>query len=132
MPRFEVTAEDGRLLLNLYELRREPVLRQARDWFAGQFEAASYAEFERLCPRGSDNNRFFRMVTSYWDMAAAIVVQGALNEELFFEATGEHLLVWRKIAAWVGELRQARNLPRYLHNLEELAARHQRYLAERA
>jgi hypothetical protein len=126
------TAQDAEVILRLYELRREPVLRQAREWFAREFGAAGFAEFERQCPPGSDANRYFRMVTSYWDMAAAIVLQGAVHEALFFETNGEFMLVWNKVAAWIGEFRAARGHPRFLRNLEQLVARRERYLAAQA
>lgn len=125
------TAQDAEVVLRLYDLRREPVMRQAREWFMFEFDAPTYADFERQCPTGSDPNRYWRMVTSYWDMAAALALQGAVDEALFHETQGELMLVWRKVGPWLGELRKARNNDRYLHNIEEIAARRERYLAAR-
>ena len=120
-------AADAELVLKLYELRREPVLRQAREWFVREFHATGIEEMEALCPAGSEANRFFRMVTSYWEMAAALVVHGALDEALFVETSGECLIVWRRMEAWIEALRAHRRHPRYLRNIEEVAQRAQAY-----
>ena len=120
---------DAQVVLQLYELRREAEMRKAREWYMCEFNAATFAEFEWQCPAGSDANRYWRMVTSYWDMAAALVLHGAVDEGLFFETQGEMMLAWRKVAPWIGELRQARGNPRYLRNLEQAAARRERYMA---
>ena len=66
--------EDARLLLWLYELRRDPVLRRARQWFATSFRRQTIDEFPRLCPPGSDQEAYFRMVYSYWEMASSFVM----------------------------------------------------------
>jgi hypothetical protein len=124
-----VTSADAEVILRLYELRRETELRKAREWFVFRFEAPTYADFERQCPRGSDENRYYRMVTSYWEMAAALVLQGAVADHLFFETSGELMAVWRKVKPWIADLRAARGNPRQLHNLEEIAGRYERYLA---
>jgi hypothetical protein len=123
------THADAELVLRLYELRREPVMRQAREWFMREFKATTLAELQEQCPPGSDANRFYRMVTTYWEMAAAIVNQGALDQALFFETNGEFLAVWRKVSPFLAEMRSARNAPRLLHNLEELYRRWERYTA---
>ena len=121
------TAEDAELVLKLYELRREPVLRQAREWFMREFNPQSQEEMQRLCPPGSDANRFYRMVTTYWEMAAACMVHGGIDEALFLETSGECMVVWRKVAGWVGDVRAARHQPGYLRNVEEVAKRMEAY-----
>ena len=124
------THADAELILRLYELRREPVLREARDWFAREFKASTADELAKQCPPGTDANRYYRMVTTYWDMVAAIVNRGALDETLFFDTNGEFIGVWRKVAPFLPELRKARNAPRLMRNLEELYRRWERYSAE--
>ncbi len=123
------THADAELILHLYELRREPVLREARDWFAREFKATTAAELTQQCPPGSDANRYYRMVTTYWDMVAAIVNRGGLDETLFFETNGEFLGVWRKVQPFLNEVRQSRNAPRLMRNLEELHKRWERFSA---
>jgi hypothetical protein len=77
------TYEDANLLLRLYELRREDKMRQARDWFNKNFHANNLEELSKICPLGSQEHAYFRMVSSYWDMAASFVTSGVLQRELF-------------------------------------------------
>ena len=79
----QATYQDAQLLLSLYDLRREERLRAARAWFTGNFSAGSLAEALEKYPPGSDQNAYYRMVGTYWDMAASFVVRGVLHEELF-------------------------------------------------
>jgi hypothetical protein len=116
--------EDANLILRLYEERREPKLREARDWFIGDFHASNLAEATKKYPPGSDENRMYRMVVSYWDMVGAIVNAKILDASLFYQTTGEHLIVWEKIRPYVGELRDMQKNPIAYRNLEQLAASH--------
>ena len=112
------TYDDANLCLRLYELRREDKLRQARAWFAQNCAAETLEDLNRIAPPGSQENTYMRMVTSYWDMAAALVVSGVLNQELFFETNPECLFVWERLRHVVPEFRQAFKNPRAYHNLE--------------
>jgi len=93
----EVTHEQVNLMLRLYDIRREPRLREAREWFINSFNVTSAEEMMKLCPPGSRENAFMRMVITYWDMVASIVNRGLIDEDLFFENTGEQWLVWERI-----------------------------------
>jgi hypothetical protein len=117
----QATYEDANLVLKLYELRREEKLRQARQWFTGQFSASSMEEWAQRCPPGSPENAYFRMVTSYWDMAALFVVQGVLDSELFVRSAGECIFVWERIRPFIAPMREAYQNPLYLKNLETVA-----------
>jgi len=112
------SAQDAELILHLYELRREPVLRQARDWFAREFNPKSAEEMRTLVPPGSEANRYFRMVTTYWEMATSLLAHGAVDEALFLDNCGEALMVWRKLAGVIEAIRAERNQPRYLMHVE--------------
>jgi len=111
---------DVDVILKLYDLRREDRMRKARGWIFG-YKAATAAEHQAACPPGSDENAYFRMVTSYWDMAASFVTSGAVNKELFLESAGELLFVWEKTKAAIAENRKATSNPKYLSNLEAVA-----------
>jgi hypothetical protein len=124
----QATYQDAELVLKLYEMRREERLRAARAWFVTNFKVQSLAEVMEKFPPGSDNNAYFRMVTSYWEMAASFVVRGVLHEELFFENNTEMLLVWERAKVFVGEFRAARKNPLYLRNLEKAAERYVQWL----
>lgn len=91
------THEDANLLLRLYELHREEKLRKAREWFMKNFHAGTMEEFQKLCPLGSEENAVYRMVVSYWDMAASFVTAGVLHEKLFTQNSRELLFVWERI-----------------------------------
>jgi hypothetical protein len=90
-------------------------------------------EFLKLCPAGSDENAYFRMVTTYWEMAASFVVNGVLNRELFYRANNmELLLVWEKIKRMVPELRTVNNDALRYKQMEEVADGFIEYLNENA
>lgn len=116
------TYEDANLLLRLYELRREEKLRKAREWFGRNFKARNVDEFQKLCPVGSEENAYFRMVTSYWEMAASFVTSGVLHQELFAENSRELLFVWERIRDIVPGLRETYKNPKTARNLETVAA----------
>ena len=113
--------EDANLILKLYELRREEVMRKARDWFLMQFNPGSIEDFTAVMM--SDKGAYFRMVTSYWDMAASFVNHGAIDEQMFTDANGEHMVVFAKVEPFLAEMRTMSGSPQYLQNLEKLVMR---------
>jgi len=124
----QATYNDAELILKLYEMRREQRLRAARSWFLGNFVANSLAEAMEKYPLGSDHNTYYRMVGTYWDMAASFVVRGILHDELFFENSGEMLMVWEKMKNFIADLRRVRNNPLLYRNLEKGAQRYIEWL----
>jgi hypothetical protein len=115
------TYDDVNLILRLYELRREEKMRQARNWFVMSFKARTMDEFNAICPPGSEENAYFRMVTSYWDMAASFITGGVLNEDLFFQSGGELLFVWEKVRDLAPPIRDLTKNPLAWKNLETVA-----------
>jgi hypothetical protein len=115
------TYDDANLLLRLYELRREEKLRQARDWFNKNFHATNLEELSKICPQGSQEHAYFRMVSSYWDMAASFVTSGVLQRELFMQNSRELLFVWIRMSDIVPALREAYKNQDFARNLETLA-----------
>src|SRR5450759_2548984 len=97
------TYEDAQLVLKLYELRREEKLRAARDWFGGKFFPQTAEDVIALT---GTENAYYRMVTTYWEMAASFVARGVLNADLFLDSGGEMIFVWTKLADLVPQLRQ--------------------------
>ena len=122
-PANPVSYEHVNLLLKIYDLRREQKLRAARQWFMMEFHANSLEDYRQKYTAGSDEEAYIRMVTSYWDMVAAIVNHGAIDDDLFLETTGEHFLVWEKYKHLVPAIRSMFKNPFFLHNLEKLAER---------
>jgi hypothetical protein len=120
----EVTNEQVNLMLRLYEERREPRMREARDWFGANFHGVNSAEdLMRLCPPGSQGNVYMRMVLSYWEMVASIVNRGLIDEEFFFENSGEQWAVWEQVKPVIGAWRAMFSSPKFLANLEEQCTR---------
>jgi hypothetical protein len=97
--------ENAQLNLRLFELRREPVLREARAWFLAEFNPDSLDEVTRIV-RG-ERNPSFRMVLGYWDMAASLVTTGAIDPASFLAAHSEVFATFSKIQPFLGEMRNA-------------------------
>ena len=113
------TYEDAALVLRLYELRREEKLRAAREWFRAKFFPQSFEDVKAVALGAGIENTHYRMVTTYWEMAASFVAQGVLHPELFFDSGGEALFVWAKIGDFVPQMRKEYQSPRLLMNLEK-------------
>jgi hypothetical protein len=116
----QATYDDANLILKLYELRREEKLRDAREWFALEFFPQSMDDFKGVQVPGSKENTYFRMVTSYWDMAASFVTSGVLDAQLFLQSGGEMLFIWAKMGDFVETFRQNAGSPEYLSNIEKV------------
>jgi hypothetical protein len=114
-------SEDANLILKLYELRREEVMRKARDWYLSQFNPGSVQDITNAVM--SEQSAYYRMVTTYWDMAASFVNHGALDEQMFIDANGECLVVFAKIEPFLAEIRATSGMPQYLQHLEQLVMR---------
>ena len=114
----QATYDDANLILRLYELRRDEKLRKAREWFAANFVASSEEDILRIAPPGSQENAYMRMVISYWDMAAALVTSGVLNQELFLKTNGECLYVWERVRVLAPAMRAFHKNPNAWSNLE--------------
>jgi len=117
----QATYDDVNLVLRLFELRREQKLRAAREWFGKSFKASSLDELAALCPLGSEENAYFRMVMSYWEMAASFITSGVLNQELFFQSGGELLFVWERVRDLVAPTRELYKNPAIYKNFETVA-----------
>jgi hypothetical protein len=109
--------EEAGLILELYKLRRDETMRQARDWFFREFNPESLADFNAAM--FGPHSGHVRMVVSYWDMAAALVKNGAVSLELFDDCNGEHIGTFAKIEPILGEIRSTYG-PRFALNLEKL------------
>ena len=94
------TAADAELILRLYELRRESRMREARNWVVHEFNPKTLDELLAVQRDfGSEHNQFWRQVISYWEMAAAFVLRGVLDGDLFFDSVGEIILSRRSLGA---------------------------------
>lgn len=110
--------ESATLLIRLYELRREPTMREARAWYVSKFNPTSVDDMIATL-RGPDSAHF-RMVTSYWDMAASFVLNGAIDEKMFTDSNGEHVIVYAKMEPFLAEYREKMGNPNYYASIEQL------------
>jgi hypothetical protein len=112
--------EDADLILKLYDLRREAVMREARNWMF-TFNPTSIQDVMQTMV--GEHSGHLRMVISYWDMACAMVTNGAIDEELFNQTNGEHIFVYMKMEPVIEEVRQMFGNPDFLKNLETVVKR---------
>ena len=108
--------ESAQLNLQLFDLRREPVLREARSWFILDFNPEALAEF--VAAISGERNSAFRMVISYWDMAASLVTNYAIDADSFRAAHGEIFAAFSKISPFLADLRQMRGEPEICKHME--------------
>jgi hypothetical protein len=108
--------ESAILNLKLFNLRREPVLRDARQWFLAEFNPESFTELAAIA--GGARNAMFRMVLGYWDMAASLVTTGAVDGEAFRAAHGEIFMTFAKVYPFMRELRAASGEPDFCRHIE--------------
>jgi len=110
--------ESAELILKLYDLRRETKMREARNWIFS-FNPTSAEQYWQTM-MDPEVGGYLRMVTSYWDMAAAMVNHGAIDADLFNETAGEHVMVFAKVQPFLAELREKFQNPDAFKNLERV------------
>jgi hypothetical protein len=119
----KATATDAQLIMQLYDLRREPEMRKARSWWLGEFWPQNADDMLKVVgATGTQENNWLRQVGGYWSMAAAFVLQGALNEELFIQpaVSGEMVFVFAKVQPFLKELREKIGDPQMFENIEKV------------
>jgi hypothetical protein len=122
MERMLATPADAEIVLRLYELRTEAVMREGRAWMTGEFWPTTAEEFFAVSGNPTHpHNAHFRQVTSYWEMAAAMVLHGAVSAELFVDCNSEGFFLLAKFAPILDQIR-ARS-PGFLIKTSELITR---------
>jgi hypothetical protein len=116
----DTKTQDSLVILKLYEIRSEALMREARRWFFSEFAPKSGKEIVQLLGSGERESAFYRMVASHWDIAASLVNNGGIDEKLFLDANSEHLFVFAKLQPFVAEIRETIGEPDYLAHLERL------------
>jgi hypothetical protein len=104
------------LILKLYDLRREALMREARNWFF-MFNPTTPADIMDVLT--SDKSGLYRMVISYWDMACSFVNNGAIDAQMFNDANGEHIFVYAKMEPFIPAMREQMGAPQFLAHLEK-------------
>lgn len=119
----KATAQDAELILKLYELRREPEMRKARNWWMSDFWPRSADDFLKISGApGTQENAWLRQVGGYWGMAASLVSAGALNADLFLKpgVSGEMFFIFAKIHPFLPELREKLSDPEAFLDIEKV------------
>ena len=126
------THEQAQLHLQIYDLRREARMRQARDWFFQNYFVDSLDDAMRIAAPGTEAGAFAGMVFGYWEQACALLNYGLLHEGLFFETGGEFFGVWERLKGIVPEARKRFVDPHFLSNLEKAALRFEEWNEKRS
>jgi len=122
MERMLATPADAEIILKLYELRTEALMRQARAWVTGEFWPKTVEDFFAVADNPADpHNAWFRQVISYWEMAAAMVLHGAVSAELFVDSNGEGFFLLAKFSPIIDGIRE-RN-PMFMQKTSEMIKR---------
>jgi len=117
------TAADAQLILQLYDLRREPEMRKARAWWFTGFWPKNADDFMKIAfTPGTQENNWLRQVSGYWSMAASFVLHGALNADLFLQpsVSGEMFIVFAKVQPFLKELREKSGDPQLFGVIEKV------------
>ncbi len=101
--------QDADLVLRVYEMRREAVMRSSRDAINGKFWPANYDEAKAIIAATHEFNAAYRQMGTYWEMVYGLVKHGIVNAEYFMETNGEGLLLYAKMEPYVEQLRKEFN-----------------------
>ncbi len=126
------THEQAQLHLQVYDLRREARLRQARDWFFKNYIVKTFEDTMRIAAPGTESGALAGMVISYWEQACALLNYGLLHEDLFFETSGEFFGVWELVKPVVPQARERFANKQFLANLEKAAQRYESWMEGRS
>lgn len=121
------THEQAQLHLQVFEMRRETRLRQARDWFMKNYFAENFEDAKRIAAPGTEESIFVNMVVGYWEQTCALLNYELLHEGLFFETTGEFFVVWERVKPGIEEARQFFGNKLFLSNVERAAKRYEEW-----
>jgi hypothetical protein len=109
---------DVDIILRLYDLRREPIMREARKFVTFDFWPSSFEDLGKLFASGGKEFGYFRQVTSYWDMAISFVARGALDPHLFLDNANEMIFIYAKLKPFLPALRENVN-PQFWKRIED-------------
>jgi len=126
------TYEQAQLHLQVYDLRREAKLRQAREWFFKNYHVETLEDAMRIAAPGTENGALAGMVMSYWEQACALLNYGLLHEDLFFETSGEFFGVWEMVKKIVPEGRRQFKDNGFLAHMEKAGQRYEAWQERRS
>ncbi len=126
------THEQAQLHLQIYDMRREARLREAREWFFKNYFVDNLDDWMRVAAPGTPTGAFSMMVLTYWDQACAMLNYGLLHEDLFFETSGEFFGVWERVKPVLPQAREKFVNPHFLEHLEKAGKRYETWIESRS
>lgn len=122
------TYEQAKLQLELFDMRREARLRQAREWFQKNYFVESFEDAMRIGAPGTEAGTNAMMVASYWEQVCSMLNYGLLHEQMFFETNGEFFMVWERVKPMVPGFRKQFLANHFLAQLEKAAGRYEEWM----
>jgi len=126
------THEQAQLHLQVFEMRREARLRQARDWFFKNYHVENFDDAMRIAAPGTESGALAMMVLTYWEQACTLLNYGLLHDGLFFQTSGEFFGVWETCKPMVAQARERFANKQFLANLEQAAERYEKWMESRS
>jgi hypothetical protein len=118
---------DADILLKLYDLRREPEMRKAKDWATLQFRPASAEDILAvLRDIGTEHNRWLRQFITYYEMVASLVHRGLLDRDLLEDSVNEYIGFYALLKPHLKQVREAMGIPDYMSQIESLVEESER------
>jgi hypothetical protein len=97
---------DADLVLRVYDLRREEVMRQSRVAINREFWPKAFEDAQALQKPDHPLNAAYRQVGTYWEMVYGFARHGIVHPEFWLENNGEGIFLYAKVAAFVDRLRE--------------------------
>lgn len=111
---------DADLVLKIYDLRREPVMRESRSAINAKYWPRTEAEAVAVTASDHPLNVPFRQTAGYWEMVYGMARHGIIHADFLVENNGEGLLLYARVEPWLAALRKAVS-PRAFRNAEWVA-----------
>ena len=112
---------DAEIVIKLYDLRREAVMRDSRHKMVMEFTPKNYDEFFAVASDMTHpHNVAFRQTVSYWEMVFGMAKNEVVNAEYLVENSGEGMLMYAKCQPY---------LERYREEVSPFAFRHAEWAA---
>ncbi len=100
---------DAELVIKLYELRREPVMRESRANINGKFWPKSFDDVLAVTKSDHPLNAAFRQIGSYWEMVYGMARHGVVHPDFMLESNGEGIYLFAKMEPYLEPYRANHN-----------------------
>ncbi|HEX9188801.1 MAG TPA: hypothetical protein VGB87_17095 [Vicinamibacteria bacterium] len=120
MPKTTPDHHDAELLIQVYDLRREAVMRQSRQAIQREFWPRAWDDVQAVAKPDHPLNAAYRQAGTYWEMVYSFVRHGIVHPEFWLENNGEGLFLFAKIEPWLAQVRESGN-PAAFRNAEWVA-----------